>query len=146
MAGIQCASAAMSSRSPAVKLLRVWLLVLLAVLLPVRGAMAAAMVCPPAGGKAAPQASLHQAGHGLGDKVHDQAGHSHHEEKAADHSHASGTDKCNMCSASCSTPTVPSSAAGLGAPVELTAAGFPDIIAPEPTFQVDGQDRPPRTI
>lgn len=129
-----------------VKRLRVWVLIVLCLLLPVRGIMAAAMVCPPTGGTSSQHASDHQAGHDHGDQVHGQAEHSDHGEKTADHSHASGPDKCNMCSASCSTPPVPSAAAGLGTPVELSAAGFPDLFAPAPTFQSGGQDRPPRTI
>lgn len=125
-------------------LLRLWLLVLLAVLLPVRGAMAAAMACPP-GGMPAPQASAQAADHGHGAHAHDEAAHAPHDGAPADHAAAPGPDLCSMCSASCSTPPVPSAAAGLGAPVECRAAAFPDLLVPAPTFESGGQDRPPRT-
>ena len=56
MAGIRESTDGIPARRPKpVKLLRIWLLVLLAVLLPVRGAMAAAMACPPPASAAAQQ-------------------------------------------------------------------------------------------
>nr|WP_145547867.1 hypothetical protein [Variovorax boronicumulans] len=137
-----------------VKLLRLWLLVLLALLLPIRGAMAAAMVCPPPAGAAVQQLEEHggdhgHGGHGHGDHGHAEAGHAPGgTDVAADHAHAAGSadNKCNMCSASCATPPVPSAAGGLVAALELASAPFPDLPAAAPTFLSDGQDRPPRTI
>ncbi|CAN7166976.1 hypothetical protein LJR039_000214 [Pseudorhodoferax sp. LjRoot39] len=130
------------------KLLRIWLLVLLAVLLPVRGAMAAAMACPPPASAPVQQLGADAGGHGHGNHGHDEAGHAQGADNAAaDHAHAAGpADKCNMCSASCATPPVPSAARGLATPLDLASASFPDLRAPAPTFQSDGQDRPPRTI
>jgi hypothetical protein len=137
-------------RSNPVKLLRIWLLVLLAVLLPIRGAMAAAMACPPAGSVPLQQlVGAHADGHAHGNHGdgHAQAGHAHGGgDTAADHAHAAGPDQCNMCSASCATPPVPSAAGGLASPLDLTSAPFPDLPAPAPTFLSDGQERPPRTI
>lgn len=124
-----------------VKLLRIWLLVLLAVLLPVRGAMAVAMVCPPAGKVPAQLVVEHEAGKEL-----EQAAHAHHDEGASDPSHASAPDSCNMCAASCSTPPLTRAFEGLQGPIELSSAAFPTVSSPAPTFQSDGQDRPPRTI
>lgn len=143
------------------KLLRLWLLVLLAVVLPVRGAMAATMLCAPAGGShhqaQAPEdgpldhgtGNLGPSGHvdhGAGDPdantKHDGASHDHG--KAA-HDHSTG-DKCNVCSASCSGLPLPSAATAIGAPVVLASVCFPRLSAPAPTFQSDGQERPPRTL
>ena len=131
-----------------VKLLRIWLLVLLAVLLPVRGAMAAAMVCAPPASAPVQQLGAHGGSHGHGDHGHAEAGHAHGGDAvAADAAHAAGpADKCNMCSTSCATPPVPSAAGGLAAALELASAPFPDLPAAAPTFLSDGQDRPPRTI
>jgi hypothetical protein len=148
MADIRESTDGIPARRPKpVKLLRIWLLVLLAVLLPVRGAMAAAMACPPPASAAAQQLGAH-ASHGHASHGHDEAGHSHGgDHAAADPAHAAGpADKCNMCSASCATPPVPSAAGGLAAPLDLASAAFPDLPAPAPTFLSDGQERPPRTI
>ncbi|MGC3987848.1 MAG: hypothetical protein QM777_25725 [Pseudorhodoferax sp.] len=130
------------------KLLRIWLLVLLAVLLPVRGAMAAAMACPPPASAPVQQPGAHAGGHAHGSHGHDAAGHAHAGDgAAADHAQAAGpADKCNMCAASCATPPVPSAAGGLAAALDPASARFPDPPAPAPTFLSDGQERPPRTI
>jgi hypothetical protein len=115
-----------------VKVLRVCVLLLLAVLLPVRGVMAATMSCEPA-------APAH---HAMSD--HDHGPHAHDGDDPAGHDHAS-QERCTMCSATCSTPPLPSAAAGLEEPVALTAMSYPDLAAPVPAFQSDGQERPPRT-
>lgn len=149
MADIRESTDGIPARRPKpVKLLRIWLLVLLAVLLPVRGAMAAAMACPPPASAAAQQLGAQAGNHGHASHGHDEAGHSHGgDHAAADPAHAAGpADKCNMCSASCATPPVPSAAGGLAAPLDLASAAFPDLPAPTPTFLSDGQERPPRTI
>jgi len=137
-----------------VKLLRIWLLVVLAVLLPVRGAMAATMSCGPAhagshgesAGEHHRAASGHEGvAHEHGVQAHGHAPHGHDGGGPSDHDHAS-QDQCTMCSASCSTPPLPSAVAGLDEPLAPTSASFPDLHAPVPTFQSDGQERPPRTL
>lgn len=149
IAGNSCIDGRSARRPLPVKLLRIWLLVLLAVLLPIRGAMAAAMVCPPPAGAPVQQLGSHGGDHGHGDHGHAEPGHAHSAaDAAADHAHAAGSadNKCNMCSASCATPPVPSAAGGLAAPLDLASAAFPDLPAPAPSFLSDGQERPPRTI
>lgn len=145
---------------PAVKLLRLCLLVLLAVLLPARGAMAAAMVCAPAGmaGHGMPQA-LHAPpvvpGHAA-TQAHVHAEHGHGEPGHADHGHADPApgnpphdpaphDLCSACSACCTSPSLPSAAVGIGEPAALASVPFPRFSAPAPSFHSDGQERPPRT-
>lgn len=135
-----------------VKLLRTWLLVLLAVLLPVRGAMAATMLCTPGGGgtvhaamSAMGEAEEHRHdGHAIADagQHHDHAKHDH-DDSARDHA---SHDKCNVCSSSCSSPPLPSASVGVEEPQALNSVSFPDLSAPPPTFQSGGQERPPRTI
>ena len=134
-----------------VKLLRIWLLVLLSVLLPVRGAMAATMLCTPAGGAAHSQVSItgHGAVHGHdGQSLADAArGHDHAEGDRGDAARdPANPDKCNVCSSSCSSPPLPSATTGIVEPENLTSVSFPDLCAPAPSFQSDGQERPPRTI
>jgi len=134
-----------------VKLLRTLLLVLLAVLLPVRGTMAATMPCTPAGSAAHAEmgAMAHDEGHGHDGHAHIDAGQSHdhatHDHGDGAHDHAS-QDKCNVCSSSCSSPPLPSATAGVEEPGVLSSVSFPDLSVPAPTFQSGGQERPPRTI
>lgn len=142
-----------------VKLLRVWLLVLLAVLLPVRGAMAAAIGCAPAGAPVSSQAVVAGAGAGHHAHAHDGAAHGHAD---AGHAHAghgtaeghagvhddgkSHLDKCNLCSASCSATPLVREVAGVPELNDAGSATFPSLFAPAPTFLSDGQERPPRSI
>jgi hypothetical protein len=137
--------------------LRIWLVVLLAVLLPVRGAMAAAMLCPPGGmgselrmvqpdhahaEHAMASADAHHAHEHSGHHVqHDpSAGDSHDEHEPA------SPDKCNMCAAFCSMTPMPASSAGVPERLDHASASFPELHAPAPTFLSDGQERPPRSI
>lgn len=139
--------------SETVNLSRPWLLVLLAVLLPIKTAMAAAMLCAPAGvglqGElVAVQPSVarlheHSANAGM---THEHAAHEHGS-AASDNAGPGGPhDRCNICSAFCSaTPLVSSLPVVLVPPVH-SAALFPECSAPPPSFLSDGQERPPRTI
>ena len=128
----------------AVRIYRIWLLVLLAVLIPVRGAVASAMLCPPAGTGASTEAQAH-----------------HHPAHGADHDHAAGADagaadsgsghhdhgtadKCNLCASYCSLTGLVSHSPSVPAQ-HLAAATFPGVNAPVPSFFSGGQERPPRT-
>jgi len=130
-----------------VKFARVCILLVLAVLLPLRGAVAAAMLCPM--GESSVQgesATHHQGDHGpAGHDGHhevDQAGAGHH---AGGHDHGAH-DACNLCAAFCSlTPFVGEEHPAV-APPDLTDVGFPALRAPAPSFVSGGQERPPRTI
>jgi hypothetical protein len=132
-----------------VKLLRIGVLVLLAVLLPVRGAMAATMFCQPAGGGHDAIGVIDHgaatadpvSGHAPADRGHDHARHGHGG-GTPDHS---TQDKCNVCSASCSSLPLPSASTGIEEPSVLASVSYRDLPAPAPTFQSDGQERPPRT-
>ena len=124
------------------------MLVVLAMLLPVRGAMAAAMLCAPSipgvAGLTTPtqDTSAH----------HDPTGHDHdhaqHEHGAGDGDHhaPASQDKCNLCSATCSLTPLVHHVAGVQVPRDLKTASFPDLAAPPPSFLSDGQERPPRSI
>lgn len=122
------------------KAVRLWLLLVIVVLLPIRGAVAAAMLCPMAGpgSQAEAQAMLAmpaEMGHVMGHDDH------HHEGKD------SGTpDKCNLCAASCCLTPLAGSVPTVVAPLGLTAAAFPDFSAPPPWFVSGGPERPPRGI
>jgi hypothetical protein len=124
-----------------VKSLRIWLLLLLAVLLPIRGAIAAALPCA---GEGTP-AQVGQA-HAPGHAHHRHIGHivpaSHLAHAGA---HGDG-GKCNLCASCCLGATLPATFSPAIAAIEQAGASFDVLQASAPTFLSDGQDRPPRTI
>ncbi|KQY80864.1 DUF2946 family protein [Pelomonas sp. Root1444] len=127
------------------KTIRIWFLLLLAVLLPIRGAVAAAMLCPVGSSgmqselRIAQDAHHHDMDHQ--EAAHDHGGAGHHD----GHDH-SAVDKCNMCSAFCSLTPLVSNAPQLPEPAALPSVKFPDFSTPAPSFLSDRQERPPRTI
>jgi hypothetical protein len=125
------------------------LFVLLGVMLPLRGVMAAAMLCPPHEGAGSGGRAMHVAGDGAPAHAHIDGG-AHHDAlggpAASSHHHAaSATDTCNLCSACCSVPPVPSAAPAMPLPHDPAATVFPSFAAPAPTFQSEGPERPPRS-
>lgn len=132
------------------KSLRLWLLLLLAVLLPVRGAHAVAMHCASTGAAVQIEARLvehgnhdHASADHHGQQHHDAAAHGH--SGGGSHDHAGLADKCNLCSASCSAPALVSGPVTVAEPQPVSAV-FPHLYAPPPSFIPDGQERPPRSI
>ena len=154
----------------AVTLIRLWLLLLLAVLLPFRGALAAAMPCMSAGegghgmaqmmgahaqpenGHGHDHGNDHHRGHDQGHgQVHGAGPHvpdaadAQHVGHASAHHDPSAPDQCSACSACCASPSLPSAPMGIDEPAVLAAVSFPAFSAPEPSFQSDGPERPPRS-
>jgi len=126
-----------------VKTLRLCLLVLLAVLLPIRGAVAAAMPCGSAGmHHESGTVAMHAHHAGMTAPGHDPAAH-----VAAGHGerHAGGAPTCNLCCDFCSIATLPGSTPALAPATDFAMVSFPDLFAPLPTFLSDGQERPPRS-
>lgn len=129
------------------------MLMLLAVMLPVRGVMAAAMLCPPQAGAAGDARAMPMFDDGAGgdpvQTAHDHGG-AHHDAGSASSGHhhdgTAGTDTCNLCSACCSVPPLPSAAPVVPLPHDTAATVFPSFAAPAPTFQSEGPERPPRSI
>jgi hypothetical protein len=127
-----------------VKILRICLLMLIAVLLPIRGAMAGAMVCP-LGGTMGGHAAQH---------VHDDAApadHTMHMHGGTHHGHdapmpAQGHDACPLCAAFCSATPMPISVPAIAAPSLSGTLAFHDEGAAAPTFLSSGPERPPRSI
>jgi hypothetical protein len=129
-----------------------WLLI--AALIPLRGAMAAAMLCPTAG--AGLQSEVRIGGQPMGHHAmtdaaaaaqgHAQHDHAHHDHADGAHDHGGGGhDKCNLCSAFCSVTPMVGAAPTLPAP-DLANASFPALAAPAASFLSSGQERPPRSI
>ena len=130
------------------KQLRVWLLLLLMLLLPIRGAMAAAMLCLPQNGH---QNVMVQH---LGDSGgHDHGHHGHGAQAPADDAQTGqggdlaslNADDCNLCASFCSLTPLASSSPDLSPPWARAALN-PAPSVPAPSFVSDGEDRPPRTI
>ena len=129
-----------------VKLARIWLLVLLAVLLPLRGAMAAAMMCPPPasphGMSAATQGDARGHHH---DMALARAHAGHHGDSLRHHENSAVQNDCSLCAACCL--TVPLTAAAPTLPERHDGApSFPELAAPPPSFLSGGLERPPRSI
>ncbi|WOB05973.1 DUF2946 family protein [Piscinibacter gummiphilus] len=132
------------------KQLRLWLIVLLVALLPVRGGMAAAMLCGPMGTSGHAEQRVDAPEHHGHHHAGAEAAHAHHGEAAgageAHHDGAGHDNKCTMCSAFCSATPLPSAVPQLPEPATVGATQFADLDAPAPTFQSGGPERPPRSI
>ena len=142
------------------KNLRVVILVLLAVLLPIRGAMAAAMLCPGDGSGPSSAVAVEQvhvamfavpampAEHGLHDE---QATARHHpsDSHASDHD-TSASDghptACQVCASGCCLTPLAFAPPSVQVEVLTTSAVYPALTLDIPDFASGGQDRPPRTI
>jgi len=133
----------------AVKIIRTLLLVMLVVLLPIRGAVAAAMLCPPSAAGMDHHTMMAAADHdGHGDHQHaDHSANPHDSSRSgiADH-HAGGFEKCNLCCDFCSITPLLSALPSVPTPQDLSSVSFPALFAPAPSFVSDGQERPPRSI
>lgn len=114
------------------KSVRICLLLLLVLLLPIRGAVAAAMMCP------VEDAGRHEM---AASAAHAHAGAGHHD----GHDHGAA-DKCHMCSAFCALTPLVGDTPRLPEPAALPAVRFPEFPAPAASFLSDGQDRPPRSL
>lgn len=110
------------------KALRLLVLLLMAMLLPLRGAMAA-VVCPMA---TSPLPVLMAPAEG-------DTG-CHHEDAAP----APG-DGCHLCAALCSATPLPVSLPTLAAPTPVGPTRFAELTVPAPSFLRSGPERPPRS-
>ena len=134
-----------------VKYLRTLILVLLTVLLPVRGAVAAAMLCP---GESSTISTAATAGHGHHDmhgdhdmEVHHAAVHDHSHGAASDESPSGGhATACHFCAGGCCVTPLAFAPPSVESPCIAASAAFPALTTRVTAFYPDGQDRPPRTI
>lgn len=130
-------------------MMRVLLLLFLVLLLPVRGVMASALLCPP-------PASAPGAAHGVGMSA---ATEQHTHGDCGTHARADapsptaewqkhGPDEpnaCNLCAACCSAPPMAHAELDIPLPRGSAALEFPSRRVPVPGFLPDGQERPPRS-
>jgi hypothetical protein len=115
------------------------LLLLLALLLPLRGVAGVPLLCEQ---QPASHAAVALAQHGHG---HETAGDMGQHHSQADNDHG-GVEKGRHCLSSSSAPTLVGQVPTLAAPVANGFIVFPHFAAPAPTFLSDGQERPPRSI
>lgn len=128
------------------------LLLLVALLLPFRGAMAVGGLLCHGGAKHHSSAAAAQATPAM--HSHEShavpAGH-HHEHSSVQlvltDSH-SGDDSaaCNLCSAVCSVPPLPSPGLAVHALLPVGAERFPTTAPSHSSVSLDGLERPPRTV
>jgi hypothetical protein len=140
-----------------VKRFRVFILVLLTLLLPIRGAMAAAMLCPEGEGPNQTAVAAPHDHHG-GQPAEHHASHGPHADEASAHHHTdadASTDAasygehpttCHFCASGCCMVSLLGTAPSLERPRVISWVAFPELVTPLPVFQSGGQDRPPRTI
>jgi hypothetical protein len=120
-------------------------------LLPIRGAVAAAMLCPPTSGESRELAPVKaEPDHHMMD--HDEREHADHQHVGHDAGtlgtgghHAEGFGKCNLCCDFCSMTPLLSTLPSVPTPLNLSLVSFPRLHAPSPSFLSDGQERPPRS-
>lgn len=129
---------------------RAFLLVVLIVLLPLRGALAATMPCAAghhvAGVAGGSHASGHMAQHASGHDAH----HGHHPHREAADEAAPGAAVtqgagCHVCASFCSATPLLLALPAILEPVEARRVSYPSWAAPAPLFLSDGQERPPRS-
>lgn len=135
------------------KTLRVCLLVLLAVVLPVRGVLAATMLCPSGSPLGAAQGLMSKAHEHMGmdeDSMDGSAaaplGLHQHSDAWGKPAHQGGFEKCVQCCDFCSITPLVASEPTIATPSSFSVVHFLDLIAQRPNFLSDGQERPPRTI
>ena len=130
------------------KSFRTWLAILLVCLVPIRGAVAAGMLCemelPFAAAVVSGQAEHHHDA-----AAHEASGHHHHDEAeapadGADHPTA-GADACSLCAGCCSAAALVGSLPVLLPALVLNSVSFPSLAATAPSFISGGPERPPRS-
>lgn len=134
-----------------VRTVRILLLVLLAVLLPVRGALAGAGHCagsPDAVVQVVAAAQAHSDAHahgGHGAAPADAVHAAHHASPAGGEDLSASADPCTLCTATCS--ATPFLGEPVAMPMPLAAAGtsFPALAAPPSCHATEGPERPPRS-
>lgn len=123
-------------------LVRFLLIALLAVMLPVRGVMAGAMLCPP--GHHGTAQGLHQAAGSHADTGCDPRAADGGVHPGQHPGHAAGTDTCHLCAACCAVPPLASAVPAMALLPGDGVVAFPALRVPPPDFVSGGQDRPPR--
>lgn len=118
-------------------------MIFLALLMPLRAAVAGAMLCPTGG--AAESHQRHQPMDGDPATAHAHHEGMHHDQAEPSPAPDAHDGGCNLCASFCSMTPMPSTAPTIEPSMLAATLSFPALHAPAPSFQSDGQDRPPRS-
>ena len=141
-----------------VKVMRVFVLLLVCLLLPLRGTLAATLPCAQQGSAGTLNAATDQVYHGMPCNAAGADGPMHDHRHGASHDSAhrlspddedganSQGDSCHVCCASACAAALTAAAAGTPDALPVLSTVFPALHVPAPDFQSDGQERPPRTV
>ncbi len=149
---LRCTHRPPARQSSFVKYLRTIILVLLTVLLPIRGAVAAAMLCPGGMGTSSAIPATAQGHHhdmhaaqdlGANESATHNHSHAHVSDDSSSDAHAGA---CQFCAGGCCVTPLAFAPPSVESPIVATSAAFPAITARVSAHYPDGQDRPPRTI
>ena len=125
---------------------------MLCILLPIRGAVAATMLCPDGEGTSTATVVAGHDDHAVHADHQMHADHSsahHHASEEAPNPDASSGDHpatCHFCASGCCMASIVGAVPSLDEPSLTSSVIFPALSARVPAFQSDGQERPPRTI
>lgn len=128
------------------RLFRILVLLLVCVLLPFRGAVAATMLCAEPGQTNEVAAAVGHAHHGTqgNDHADDVEAHADKGVTAADD--GAKSDSCHICASGCNAAAMVTELPSAPDAMPVASVVFPALNAPAPDFQSEGQDRPPRAI
>lgn len=133
------------------KTFRLFVLLLVCVLLPFRGAVAATMLCSEPSQASEFTTAVGHAHHGLsgnnhadGVAAHADAGHA--AEVGAEADDGAKSDSCHICASGCHAAAMVTELPSAPGAMPVASVVFPALNAPAPDFQSGGQDRPPRAI
>lgn len=151
-----------SLKSGSVKTIRFLVLLLVVLLLPFRGVVAATMVCTNAAAGSVGVVHAHQGmphhdgsvpgangpGHPPAEADAGHAGHDGHDGAEGDSSSGgeSGGETCSVCASGCHAAAVVTELPALWAPPITASVVFPALCVPVPDFHSEGPERPPRTV
>lgn len=119
---------------------------MLSILLPLRGALAATMLCPDGAGMGTAVVVAERGGHDM--QADHPMAHVHASDEAPDTDSSQGDHPatCHFCASGCCMASIVGTVPLLGEPNLASTVVFPAVTARSPAFQSGGQDRPPRTI
>jgi hypothetical protein len=124
---------------------KAWFLLVVALLLPFKGALAAVGTFCHLGSSQPVSASAAPHGHD-GATHHGHADH-HGADVAVDHQQPAGTgSSCAVCSAVCGAPPLPAAGGSWDPPFLSGDDRFPPLAKPRASAVHDGLERPPRTL
>jgi len=136
-----------------VKTLRILVLLLVCVLLPFRGAVAATMLCEEPGQTSEFTTVVGHTHHGMhghehvdGSAAHAGQDHTDTDTDSTGSDDGAKVDCCNICASGCHAAAMVTALPSTPGAMPVASVAFPALCVPAPDFQSAGPDRPPRAI